>query len=336
MGATEGKSMLYLEARCIAVTRAAGAQGVQNGGIDGVNVTASVPDGMREVIAENLCVMLHDLESCTGNDTLMSASDIRRTAHTLPLLLAGLRLPVLGLRLDSRLRQRLRPVELQRRGHRRLPRHPARLGLRGRPALPSRRRAPRRFAGARPRRAAPSSRSSGWRRSPTRMSTRASSPHGSLDVPELAPATLVPTAGTGSWTRASRSSTWCASLARARVRSRGRARPRDAAPAPARRLPPDVRDLRRGHARAVEPQRPERLRGARLRLSHDAGSACERSRRSARSGRRATSRPSRSRGLGCLDAHRAGACALLECGPTRSSSASRLVSGRRSGLRSTA
>ena len=52
-------------------------------------MTASVPDGMREVIAENLCVMLHDLESCTGNDTLMSASDIRRTAHTFPLLLAG-------------------------------------------------------------------------------------------------------------------------------------------------------------------------------------------------------------------------------------------------------
>ena len=89
MGASEGCSMLYLEARCIAVTRAAGAQGVQNGGIDGINVTASVPDGMREVIAENLCVMLHDLESCTGNDTLMSASDIRRTAHTFPLLLAG-------------------------------------------------------------------------------------------------------------------------------------------------------------------------------------------------------------------------------------------------------
>ncbi len=89
MGASEGKSMLYLEARCIALTRAAGSQGVQNGGIDGVNVTASVPDGMREVIAENLCVMLHDLESCTGNDTLMSASDIRRTAHTLPILLAG-------------------------------------------------------------------------------------------------------------------------------------------------------------------------------------------------------------------------------------------------------
>ena len=89
MGETEGKSMLYLEARCLAVTRAAGAQGVQNGGIDGVSVTASVPGGMREVLAENLLVMLHDLESCTGNDTLMSSSDIRRTAHTLPLLLAG-------------------------------------------------------------------------------------------------------------------------------------------------------------------------------------------------------------------------------------------------------
>jgi propanediol dehydratase large subunit len=89
MGGAEGRSMLYLEARCIAISRAAGAQGVQNGGIDGVSVTASVPDGMREVIAENLCVMLHDLESCAGNDTLMSFSDIRRTAHTLPLLLAG-------------------------------------------------------------------------------------------------------------------------------------------------------------------------------------------------------------------------------------------------------
>jgi propanediol dehydratase large subunit len=89
MGEAEGKSMLYLEARCVFTSRAAGAQGVQNGGIDGVSVTASVPDGMREVLAENLLVMLLGLESCAGNDTLMSFSDIRRTAHTLPLLLAG-------------------------------------------------------------------------------------------------------------------------------------------------------------------------------------------------------------------------------------------------------
>jgi propanediol dehydratase large subunit len=89
MGAAEGKSLLYLEARCIAVTRAAGSQGTQNGGIDGINVTGSVPDGMREILAENVLAALYGLETCTGNDTQMSASDIRRTAHTLPLLLAG-------------------------------------------------------------------------------------------------------------------------------------------------------------------------------------------------------------------------------------------------------
>ena len=89
MGAAEGKSLLYLEARCVAVTRAAGSQGTQNGGIDGINVTGSVPNGMREILAENVMATMYGLESCTGNDTQMSASDIRRTAHTLPLLLAG-------------------------------------------------------------------------------------------------------------------------------------------------------------------------------------------------------------------------------------------------------
>ena len=89
MGAAEGCSMLYLEARCVAITRAAGSQGTQNGGIDGISVTASVPNGMREALAENLLAMLYGLEACAGNDTQMSASDMLRTAHTLPLLLAG-------------------------------------------------------------------------------------------------------------------------------------------------------------------------------------------------------------------------------------------------------
>ena len=89
MGGAEGKSLLYLEARCVAITRAAGSQGTQNGGIDGINVTGSVPNGMREILAENVMATLYGLESCTGNDTQMSSSDIRRTAHTLPLLLAG-------------------------------------------------------------------------------------------------------------------------------------------------------------------------------------------------------------------------------------------------------
>jgi propanediol dehydratase large subunit len=89
MGAAEGKSLFYLESRCVALARAMGAQGVQNGGIDGASVVGSVPDGMRELLAENLLVMLRDLESCSGNDALVSESDMRRTAHTIPLFLAG-------------------------------------------------------------------------------------------------------------------------------------------------------------------------------------------------------------------------------------------------------
>ena len=89
MGAAEGQSMFSLESRCVALARAMGAQGVQNGGIDGASVVGSVPGGMRELLAENLLVMLRDLESCSGNDALVSESDMRRTAHTVPLLLAG-------------------------------------------------------------------------------------------------------------------------------------------------------------------------------------------------------------------------------------------------------
>jgi propanediol dehydratase large subunit len=89
MGAAEKCSILYLESRCVSLARALGSQGVQNGGIDGVGVVASVPEGMRELLAENLMVMMRDLESCAGNDNLISESDIRRSAHTLPVLLAG-------------------------------------------------------------------------------------------------------------------------------------------------------------------------------------------------------------------------------------------------------
>ena len=41
------------------------------------------------MLAENLMVMMRDLESCAGNDNLISESDVRRSAHTLPVLLAG-------------------------------------------------------------------------------------------------------------------------------------------------------------------------------------------------------------------------------------------------------
>jgi propanediol dehydratase large subunit len=89
MAGAERKSMLYLESRCVALARAIGAQGVQNGGIDGASVAASVPSGLRELMSENVMVMMRNLESCSGNDALMSESDMRRTSRTLPIVLAG-------------------------------------------------------------------------------------------------------------------------------------------------------------------------------------------------------------------------------------------------------
>ncbi|MBA2770223.1 MAG: propanediol/glycerol family dehydratase large subunit [Sporichthyaceae bacterium] len=89
MGGAERCSMLYLESRCVSLARAMGVQGVQNGGIDGASVAGSVPGGVREMMAENLMVMARNLEACTGNDALMSESDVRRTSRTLPILLAG-------------------------------------------------------------------------------------------------------------------------------------------------------------------------------------------------------------------------------------------------------
>lgn len=89
MGGAEGASMFYLEARCVSLARAIGSQGVQNGGIDSASVAGSVPRGVRSLMAENLMVMLRNLESCTGNDALMSESEVRRTSRTHPIFIAG-------------------------------------------------------------------------------------------------------------------------------------------------------------------------------------------------------------------------------------------------------
>lgn len=89
MGEAQSKSMLYLESRCVSLARAMGVQGVQNGGIDGASVAGSVPGGFKGLLAENLMVMVRGMESCSGNDTLVSESDIRRTARSLPLILTG-------------------------------------------------------------------------------------------------------------------------------------------------------------------------------------------------------------------------------------------------------
>ena len=89
MGHAEGKSMLYLEARCIAIVRGSGTQGIQNGGIDCTPINASLPGGQLSVMAENLVAMLWDLECASGNDTPWSGSPTRDVAHTLPWLISG-------------------------------------------------------------------------------------------------------------------------------------------------------------------------------------------------------------------------------------------------------
>lgn len=89
MGYAEGKSMLYLEARCIFVTKGAGSQGLQNGSISCIGVPGAVPSGIRAVLAENLITTLLDLEVASGNDQTFSHSDIRRTARSLMQMLPG-------------------------------------------------------------------------------------------------------------------------------------------------------------------------------------------------------------------------------------------------------
>jgi propanediol dehydratase large subunit len=89
MGYAEGKSMLYLEIRCILVTKAAGVQGLQNGSISCIGVPGAVPSGIRAVLAENLVTTMLDLEVASGNDQTFSHSDIRRTARTMMQFLPG-------------------------------------------------------------------------------------------------------------------------------------------------------------------------------------------------------------------------------------------------------
>jgi propanediol dehydratase large subunit len=89
MGFHDRQSMLYLEARCVCLQRAMGVQGTQNGGIDGAPLTASVPRGGWELLAENVLAAWLDLECAAGNDTRHSESEIRVGAKIMPVLMSG-------------------------------------------------------------------------------------------------------------------------------------------------------------------------------------------------------------------------------------------------------
>ncbi len=89
MGNTEKKSMLYLEARCLYMTKACGSQGTQNGSVSCIGIPASVPGGFRAIAAENLMASLLNLEVASGNDQTFTHSDMRRMAKLFPQFMAG-------------------------------------------------------------------------------------------------------------------------------------------------------------------------------------------------------------------------------------------------------
>jgi propanediol dehydratase large subunit len=89
MGHAGGQSMLYLETRCLLMTRAAGSQGIQNGSISCIALPSAVPGGIRGVMAENLIAAMLDLEVAAGNDAMSSHSDIRKSAKLMCQFLPG-------------------------------------------------------------------------------------------------------------------------------------------------------------------------------------------------------------------------------------------------------
>ena len=89
MGHSQGRSMLYLEARCLLVVRGAGSQGVQNGSISCVALPESLPGGVRVILAENLLAAMLNLEVAAGNDALASHSEMRKTAKLMCQFLPG-------------------------------------------------------------------------------------------------------------------------------------------------------------------------------------------------------------------------------------------------------
>jgi len=89
MGYAEGKSMLYLEIRCVMITKGAGVQGLQNGSISVVGVPGAVPAGVRTMLAENIATVLNDMEVASGNDQTFTHSPIRNTARMLMQFLPG-------------------------------------------------------------------------------------------------------------------------------------------------------------------------------------------------------------------------------------------------------
>ncbi len=89
MGDAVGKSALYLEARCLLLTKACGVQGIQNGSINASPLIAALPNGFRAIAAENLIASMLNIEVASGNDTAFTHSDFRRGAKVMMQFMPG-------------------------------------------------------------------------------------------------------------------------------------------------------------------------------------------------------------------------------------------------------
>lgn len=89
MGNTEKKSMLYLEARCLFLTKGCGVQGTQNGSVSCIGIPGAVPGGFRVIAAENLMASMLNLEVASGNDQTFTHSDMRRMSKLFMQFLPG-------------------------------------------------------------------------------------------------------------------------------------------------------------------------------------------------------------------------------------------------------
>ena len=89
MAYAEGKSMLYLEIRCIMITKGAGVQGLQNGSISCIGVPGARAGRHPRRPGREPGHHLLDLEVASGNDQTFSHSPIRRTARMLMQFLPG-------------------------------------------------------------------------------------------------------------------------------------------------------------------------------------------------------------------------------------------------------
>ena len=124
MGYAEQCSMLYLEARCLLVTKGAGSQGVQNGSISCIALPEALPGGVRGVLAENLLASMLGMECASGNDALASHSALRKTAKLMLQMIPGTDFICSGSSAIPKQDNMFGGRQLRRRGFRRLDRHP--------------------------------------------------------------------------------------------------------------------------------------------------------------------------------------------------------------------